>query len=309
MYNEAGMKAVREEYKDADKRHAKGERSFPFLDPKDLGDGDYYIRMFPKNPQSNPSGYRIVGKHYLEGSIAEKNQHGNVKKKMFTCGAIRLKNGKLDKSGECFFCQVYRCLEDPDVNFFEEPGVDDGVRKAAGGLSPAIEYWFVISIMAHRRKEGEYYKYSPAEFGGENEHGAIFSVTQESVIDGIFDALREGKKKHDLDLTEADETGGYLLLSKRGNRYEVTVSDQIEIEIQNGELLPKYPKSFETMGAKSIQTPVQAAAFLQNKDACWWGRSLKKFVNLDPDEGDEDDVELELEDEDEEEAPRKKVRK
>lgn len=284
MYNQKLLKETREKYKDADKRHSKGMKEFEFMTPLDLDQGDYYIRLFPKNPVSNPTGFRIVGSHFLEGNINETNANGDVKKKKVDC------SGTDGPDSKCYFCDVYKALE--EEGFFDNPKADQGVVKAAGNLSPAIEHWFLISLMAERREEknGEWtnVKYKPTDFSGEYEHGKILKVKQQSIVDDIFACIAAGKKDG-LDLTEADEQGGYLILSKRANGYEVKLAEDeyLEIPLQNADLMAKYPRTFKTMGNKSRMSPVQGQAFLENKESCWWGNYLKKFVDISAD-GDDD---------------------
>jgi hypothetical protein len=223
----------------------------------------------------------VTARHFIETTVG-------AKKRVVTCMA--------PDSEYCYFCDVYAALD--ETGFFTKDvivlpdgsryRVDEGVRNAATGLAPAVQYLFVTSWMVHETKtktgakkedgsDVEYKNYKPAPFGAEHEHGKFFAVKAQTILDQIQNILNGAGGR---DVVEGDELGSYLIFRKRGNRYEIALSDQTGVEIQNQDLVKKYPTSMMKMGDKGKMSPEQASAFLQDRQSCWWGHKLEKIVDL-----------------------------
>lgn len=225
--------------------YGKRERTFLFLRPKNLSNGEHIIRFLPPMPQKCPMGVVRVATHKVPLSIGGE-----------PCTVECIQTGEQP----CAICEVLVACKD----VFR--GLNTAAREALQTLAPWRRAVFPIAIYAWPSNPDD--RQSPWVRGKE-EHGAIFEVSAESLIRDIFNLFVATNGK-----LSSEDKGFYLKLHKNVNSYKIDLINKVT-PLQNKELITtnNYP-NITKLYLESDKFPIKRLTFEQQielmREDCWW---------------------------------------
>lgn len=230
---------------DINKVYGKRDRTFLFLKPKNLANGEHVMRFLPAMPVKCPMGAVRVATHKVPTNL----------------GGEFLSVECIQTSEQpCAICEVLVACKD----VFRT--LTPAAREALQTLSPWRRAIFPVAIYAWPRdtndRQSEWVR-------TKEEHGAIFEVSAESLVRDIFNLFVATNGK-----LNSETKGYYLKLHKNVNSYKLDMINK-PVPLQNQELISEsnYP-NITKLYLESEKFPIQRLTFDQQvqlmQQDCWW---------------------------------------
>lgn len=230
---------------DLNRVYGKRERTFLFLRPKNLANGEYVLRFLPAMPVKCPMGAVRVATHKVPTNLGGES---------LTVECIQT------SEQPCAICETQVACKD----IFRT--LTPAAREALQTLSPWRRAVFPVAIYAWPKdpndRQSEWVR-------TKEEHGAIFEVSAESLVRDIFNLFVATNGK-----LNSETKGYYLKLHKNVNSYKLDLINKVT-PLQNQELISEknYP-NITKLYLESDKFPIQRLTFDQQmqllQEDCWW---------------------------------------